>query len=85
MEDELYRVEKHQLVEHSEFFRPMLLLPSGDDTVKGNSDKNHICMPSVVTKKEFEALLKFLYPASVSLRPLMNATHILVAMVQIAN
>ena len=85
MEDELYKVERHQLVEHSEFFRAMFSLPSGDDAAEGSSDEKPICMPSVVTKKEFEALLRFLYPASVSFSLLGNATDILIGMVQIVN
>jgi hypothetical protein len=63
VENQLFKVHRHFLIQESEIFRDMFSFEKEGEEIEGASDKNPIPLPGV-TVKEFELLLKQLYTLS---------------------
>lgn len=61
VEDQLFREPKRYFAAHSEVFRTMFTLPSGETNPEGQSDENPLKLEGI-SAQDFEHLLSVIYP-----------------------
>ena len=62
VEDTLYRLPRHYFEQESEVLRDMFNKPQATETTQDSGDEGQLCVFVDIKRKDFEQLLRVLFP-----------------------